>query len=147
MSRGGRHLPSLREGMVMGVALALWLSVTAMFVGFRPEHGYLAILIAVLFFAWGTTRRLVVALLPFIIFGISYDWMNIVPNYTVNSVDIEGLYTSEKTLFGITTADGIVNTPNEFFAAHHAPWVDALAGFFYLCWGSSAHSLRTMALL
>lgn len=118
----------------MVAALAVWLSVTALCVGFRPEHLYLALLIAVLFFAGGATRRLVVALLPFIIFGISYDWMNIVPNYEVNTVDIEGLYTSEKALFGITTAQGAVCTPNEFFAAHHAPWVDAMAGFFYLCW-------------
>ena len=129
-----RHLPSTREGVIMVVALAVWLGVTAVCVGFRPEHVYLALLIAALFFATGATRRMVVALLPFIVFGISYDWMNIVPNYEVNTVDIEGLYNSEKSLFGITVADGVVKTPNEFFAIHHAPWVDALAGFFYLCW-------------
>lgn len=135
-SRPGRprQFPSLKESLVMVMLLALWLAVTAMCVGFRPEHVYLAILIALLFFACGATRRLVVALLPFIIFGISYDWMNIVPNYQVNTVDIEGLYNSEKSLFGITCADGAVRTPNEFFALHNAPWVDALAGFFYLCW-------------
>ncbi|MDE6449379.1 MAG: phosphatase PAP2 family protein [Muribaculaceae bacterium] len=128
--------PTLREGVIMIVALALWLVVTAMCVGFRPEHLYLAALIAVLFFACGMTRRMVVALLPFIVFGISYDWMNIVPNYEVNSVDIEGLYNSEKSLFGITEADGggVVRTPNEFFALHNAPWVDFLAGISYLCW-------------
>ncbi|MDE7473382.1 MAG: phosphatase PAP2 family protein [Muribaculaceae bacterium] len=131
---GRRLLPTMREGVVMLVALAVWLGVTAVCVGFRPEHLYLAVLIAVLFFAAPVTRRLVVALLPFIVFGISYDWMNIVPNYEVNPVDIEGLYNSEKSLFGITMADGVVSTPNEFFAMHHAPWVDALAGFFYLCW-------------
>lgn len=131
-----RPFPTLREGVIMVVALALWLVVTALCVGFRPEHLYLAALIAVLFFACGVTRRMVVALLPFIVFGISYDWMNIVPNYEVNSVDIEGLYNSEKSLFGITVADGggVVKTPNEFFALHNAPWVDFLAGIFYLCW-------------
>lgn len=25
-------------------------------------------------------------------------------------------------------------TPNEYFALHNAPWMDFLAGFFYLCW-------------
>lgn len=123
----------MREAVTMVVALGVWLAVTAMFVGFRPEHLWLALLIAALFFAASSTRRLVVALLPFIIFGISYDWMNIVPNYTVNAVDISGLYNSEKSLFGIATMAGIL-TPNEFFAQHHAAWVDALAGFFYLCW-------------
>lgn len=127
-------MPSLRESVIMVVALVLWLTVTALCVGFRPEHLYLAILIAGLFFVTGPTRRLVVALLPFIVFGISYDWMNIMPNYEVNSVDIGGLYNSEKTLFGITAADGVVKTPNEFFGLHNAPWVDFLAGVFYLCW-------------
>lgn len=117
----------------MAVCLAVWLGVTALCVGFRPEHLWLALLIAALFMATGITRRTVVALLPFIIFGISYDWMNIVPNYEVNPVDITGLYEREKSLFGIETAAGVL-TPNEFFALHHAPWVDALAGFFYLCW-------------
>ena len=35
------------------------------------------------------------ALLPFAVFGISYDWMNIVPNYEVNPIDIEGIYNAE----------------------------------------------------
>lgn len=132
--RSTHTLPTLRESIIMVVALILWLTVTALCVGFRPEHSYLALLIAGLFFAAPVTRRLVVALLPFIIFGISYDWMNIVPNYEVNPVDIEGLYNSEKSLFGITVSEAITLTPNEFFGIHHAPWVDALAGFFYLCW-------------
>lgn len=126
-------LPSRREAITLVLTLALWLGVTALFVGFRPEHLWLALLIAALFIAAPVTRRTVVALMPFIVFGISYDWMNIVPNYEVNPVDIEGIYNTEKDLFGIATAAGML-TPNEFFAIHHAPWVDALAGFFYLCW-------------
>ncbi len=131
--RIARGFPAFREGLIMAVALTLWLVVTAMFVGFRPEHLYLAVLIAVLFFVTGVTRRMVVALLPFIVFGISYDWMNIIPNYEVNSVDIEGLYRNEKAIFGITVPGGSV-TPNEFFRLHNAPWADFLAGVFYLCW-------------
>lgn len=133
LAKSRRRLPSRREGVIMVVALVVWLAVTALCVGFRPEHLWLALLIGGLFFASDVSRRLVVALLPFIVFGISYDWMNIVPNYTVNTVDIAGLYGSEKELFGIATAAGTV-TPNEFFATHNAAWMDALAGFFYLCW-------------
>lgn len=73
------------------------------------------------------------ALLPFLIFGISYDWMNIVPNYEVNSVDTEGLYNAEKAIFGIGSGASRL-TPNEFFALHTTPIADLLAGFFYLCW-------------
>lgn len=126
-------LPSDRETISIIVALAIWLAVTALCVGFRPEHLWLALLIAALFFACRTTRKTVVALLPFIIFGISYDWMNIVHNYEVNPVDIEGIYQTEKSLFGITIGDKIL-TPNEFFALHTTPLLDFLGGFFYLCW-------------
>ena len=125
---------TLKESLVMLCALAVWLAVTALCVGFRTEHIWLALLIAALFFACRPTRRLVVALLPFIVFGISYDWMNIVHNYEVNPVDIRGLYESEKQLFGITAADGTLLTPNEFFALHRTALMDFLGGVFYRCW-------------
>jgi hypothetical protein len=118
----------------MIACLAIWLVVTALFVGFRPEHTYLAVLIAVLFCASASTRRIVVALVPFFLFGISYDWMNILPNYKVNPVDIQGLYETEKALFGVAVEGLGVLTPNEFFGLHHCTLMDALAGFFYLCW-------------
>lgn len=123
----------MKEGIICLVALALWLTVTVLFIGFRPEHILMAALILGLFFACGVTRRLVVALLPFILFGISYDWMNLLPNYEVNSVDVGDLYNKEKLLFGIQTAEGIV-TPNEFFAVRTAKIMDFMAGVFYLCW-------------
>lgn len=127
------RLPSLREALMCAGALALWLVITSLFVGFRPEHLALAVLIFSLFFLTDATRRLVIALLPFIIFGISYDWMNIVPNYKVNPVDVAQLYENEKALFGIATAGGVL-TPNEFFALHHCGIMDFFAGVFYLCW-------------
>ena len=129
-----RSLPSVKESCICAGALCLWLLVTALCVGFRPEHVVMAVLIFALFFFNGVTRRLVIALVPFFLFGISYDWMNILPNYEVNPVDVAGLYNTEKSLFGITVAQAEVLTPNEFFAIHHAPFMDFLAGIFYLCW-------------
>lgn len=126
--------PKLREGLVMFACLVAWLVVTWLFIGFRPEHSIMAICVAVLFFADPLTRRVTVALIPFFLFGISYDWMNMLPNYKVNPVDIEGLYNTEKSLFGITVAEGFRMTPNEYFAVHHSVVADILAGFFYLCW-------------
>lgn len=126
-------MPNSKESLTAICVLAVWLGVTAMCVGFRPEHLWLGLLLAALFFACGATRRLMVALMPFIIFGISYDWMNIVPNYMVNPVDVQGLYESEKALFGIA-AGGSVLTPNEFFAVHNCALMDFMAGIFYLCW-------------
>jgi len=126
-------LPSAREGRILAVALVLWLAVTALCVGMRPEHVWLALLIAAMFVCSTPSRKLVVALLPFIVFGISYDWMNIVHNYDVNPVDIEGLNNAERSLFGIATSAGVL-TPNEFFALHTNRVLDILGGVFYLCW-------------
>ncbi|MCM1348954.1 MAG: phosphatase PAP2 family protein [Firmicutes bacterium] len=125
--------PSLSEGLLCIGALAVWLIVTALFIGFRPEHIFMALLIVSLFFASPLTRRLTVALVPFFLFGISYDWMNLCPNYMVNPVDTAGLYNAEKALFGIQTAQGLL-TPNEFFALHTFSAADFMAGVFYLCW-------------
>lgn len=126
-------LPTRRESVIMVVALTVWLCVTAFLIGWRTEHGFMALLIAALFFCNDLTRKFVVALLPFALFGISYDWMNLVPNYTVNTVDIEGLYLAEKSLFGIDSPKGTL-TPNEYFAITHWTWMDFMAGVFYLCW-------------
>lgn len=128
-----KNLSSRKETMTMTVCLVLWLVVTVVFVGFRPEHPVLALLIASMFLASRQSRKLVVALMPFAVFAISYDWMNIVPNYEVNPVDVRGLYEAEKSLFGITTAAGVV-TPNEFFGEHNCAFMDFMAGVFYLCW-------------
>lgn len=125
---------SLRESLLCIAAMAIWLAVTALFIGFRPEHIVLAVLICALFFASSPTRKLVVALIPFALFGISYDWMNLCPNYEVNPVDVEGLYNAEKSLFGIETARWGLLTPNEFFVHHTSRFLDVLCGVFYLCW-------------
>ena len=128
------YFPSAAETIACLAALGVWLAVTAYGVGFRPEHPVLALLIACLFFATPATRRLTVALIPFFLFGISYDWMNLLPNYEVNPVDVRGIYETEKNWFGITTAAGTVLTPNEWFALHTSRIADFMAGVFYLCW-------------
>lgn len=126
--------PTLRETILCCCGLIFWLAVTILFIGFRPEHIVLALLIAGLYFSCPSTRKLTVAILPFIIFGISYDWMNLLPNYEVNPVDVKGLYDTEKSLFGVTVADGMRLTLNEYFAIHKSTFMDFMAGVFYLCW-------------
>ena len=93
----------------------------------------IVVLFAILYFSHPLTRKLAIAMLPFILFAITYDWMRLWPNYKVNPIDIQPIYEAEKHLFGIP-ADGAVITPNEYFSIHHHPIADALAGFFYLCW-------------
>lgn len=127
-------LPPRRQTVALVTALSIWLAVTALFVGIRPEHFLLCALIAAMFFISGASRRLVVALLPFAVFGISYDWMNILPNYMVNPVDTRGIYEAEKAIFGITLPSGTILTPNEYFSLHTSHFTDFIGGVFYLCW-------------
>lgn len=79
------------------------------------------------------TRKVALALLPWLIFGCSYDAMRLYPNFEVNPIDVKGLYDAEKMLFGISTEGGLL-IPGEYFALHNCSLADALAGFFYLCW-------------
>lgn len=126
-------LPKSKEIFWCIALLFIWILVTVFFIGFRPEHLLLAVLLMALFFATAPSRRLLVALIPFLIFGISYDWMNLLPNYKVNPVDVVDVYNAEKSWFGINY-NGEVLTPNEFFALHTFTAMDFMAGIFYLCW-------------
>ena len=126
-------MPSKKEVWTVICALALFLLLTGLFIGLRSEHLLMAVIYFVLFFAGLPTRKLAVALLPFFIFGISYDWMRICPNYQVNPIDVAGLYNAEKSLFGVMDG-GVLVTPCEYFAAHHWAIADIFAGIFYLCW-------------
>lgn len=93
---------------------------------------YIIILYAVLV-AVRPTRKMALALTPWLVFACSYDAMRLYPNYEVNPIDVRGLYDAEKSLFGIT-AGGSTLIPGEYFAAHHCAVADIMAGLFYLCW-------------
>lgn len=125
--------PRRKDSLTTVAVLLLFLLMTALFIGLRPEHVAMAVLLGVLFFASPYTRKLLMTLLPFVIFAVSYDWMRVWPNYKVNDIDVAGLYTAEKTLFGIDV-DGVRMTLCEFFNEHHAVVADFFAGLFYLCW-------------
>lgn len=79
------------------------------------------------------TRKLALALTPWLVFACSYDGMRLLPNYEVNPIDTRGIYEAEKSLFGITTATGTL-IPGEWFNLHNCAFADFMAGFFYLCW-------------
>lgn len=127
------RLPKQRESLYCLGALALWFGITVLFLGFRPERVAMALLVLAFFFISLPSRKLIVALMPFIIFGISYDWMNLLPNYLVNPIHTSQLYNAEKDWFGIVF-NGTVYTPNEFFAGFDNKFLDFMSGVFYLCW-------------
>ena len=130
---GRTFLPPVRETLSVLVIAALFLLLTGLFVGIRPEHFLMTGIFLLLFFCGNYTRKLAVALLPFVIFAVSYDWMRVWPNYEVNPIDVQGLYEAEKSLFGITSG-GQTLIPCEYFALHHCSVADFMAGVFYLCW-------------
>ena len=125
--------PPLKESVITICIIVAFSTLTSVFIGFRPEHFLLIVLFGILFFLNKESRKLAAALLPFLIFGISYDWMRVFPNYMVNPIDVEALYNSEKSIFGITV-DGIRQIPCEYFALHRHPIADFLSGIFYLGW-------------
>lgn len=79
------------------------------------------------------TRKMALALTPWLIFACSYDAMRLYPNYEVNPIDVRGLYETEKSWFGVVE-EGVRMIPGEYFALHHCAAADILAGLFYLCW-------------
>lgn len=111
----------------------LYLIFQGLFVGITPFHVLIIGLFNLFFFAHPSTRKLAIALLPFVVFGVSYDWMRLYPNYKVNPIDIQGLYDAEACLFGITDG-GTTLIPCEYFNIHHSTFADLMAGLFYLCW-------------
>lgn len=126
-------LPSSRE---LVCCLGLWVCyyvLTSFYVGLQPMHLFLGAAFLLLYCSTELTRKLAVALLPFVVFAVSYDWMRVVPNYQVNPIDVRGLYQAERSIFGIFI-DGYKVTLNEYFMAHCSPFADFFAGLFYLCW-------------
>ena len=125
--------PSKQEG-VIAVTITLFFAIlTGILVGFRAEHVGIILPILTFFFINAKSRKLIVGLLPLIIFAVSYDWMRIYPNYMVNPINIEGIYNLEKEWFGVNIETGRLIW-SEYFAIHHSSIVDFFAGIFYLGW-------------
>jgi inositol phosphorylceramide synthase catalytic subunit len=120
--------------LIMAAISAAYLLVSYLLIGFRPEQLFLVVLCNVLFFASFVTRSFVVAFSVFIVYWIIFDYMKAFPNYKYHAVHIESIYNTEKNIFGITTADGKIITPNEYWQLHQHTLLDFMAGLFYLCW-------------
>jgi len=126
-------LPPLQESIITVSIIVVFTILTTIFIGFRPEHLLLIIFFSLLFFLNKESRKLAAALLPFLIFGISYDWMRVFPNYTVNSIDVDGLYNLEKSVWGVIDK-GEKLILCEYFKTHNHPIADFFSGIFYLGW-------------
>lgn len=126
-------LPSRREMVATILGSAAFLLFQYFVVGLIPAQVLMVIIFNGLFFAHPITRKLAVAMLPFVLFEISYDWMRLYPNYKVNPIDIRGIYETELNLFGVSS-EGTTMIPGQYFILHNNMLADLLAGLFYLCW-------------
>ena len=115
------------------MASAAFVLFQCLVVGLIPAQVLMVVLFNLLFFAHPLSRKLAMALLPFVFFEMSYDWMRLYPNYMVNAIDTRDIYEAELSLFSLTTEAGVV-TPSEYFNSHNSAVGDLLAGLFYLCW-------------
>ena len=88
------------------------------------------------------SRRSVIALIPFFLFGSSYDWMNIVPNYKSQPVDVAGALRNRKSTIWNCHSERHSHPPTSSSAFTIArlwiswPVVSIFAG--YRCQSSSA---------
>jgi membrane-associated phospholipid phosphatase len=117
---------------IISVSLA-YLLLSFILVGFKTEQLVLVLIFCAFFFASSISRKFILGFSIFIVYWIVFDYMKAFPNYRFNSVHIGDLYQFEKHLFGIKYGNTII-TPDEFWLQNQKPFLDALSGFFYLCW-------------
>jgi inositol phosphorylceramide synthase catalytic subunit len=125
--------PGARFALLAILLSLVYLAVVQLTIGLRPEHVILVAMFDIGLLAHPVSARLMRALAIFLVFGILYDSLKIVPNYQVSPVDIGGLYSLERQLFGITDG-GLLLTPNEYFQEHASTPLDLISGLFYLNW-------------
>lgn len=115
------------------IASVLYLIITSLLSGLRIEHWLIIGAYNICFFTNAKIRKFILAFTVFLVFGMLYDLMKAFPNYLVNPVDTSSLYHFEQKLFGFMS-NGVLLTPNEFFALHHNYFFDLLSGLFYINW-------------
>lgn len=124
---------SKRETAIVLTGSVAFLLFQWLVVGLIPAQVLMVFLFNLFFFAHPVSRKLALMLLPFVLFEMSYDWMRLYPNYRVNPIDIQGIYETEMSLFGIASENTTL-LPGEYFNLHNNAIADLMAGIFYLCW-------------
>jgi len=124
---------SRRDIFITSLICILYLLLSALLVGFKTDQLFLVALFNVLYYASSITRKFILGFSIFIVYWIIFDYMKAFPNYRFNTVHIGSLYNAEKNIFGILF-NHILLTPNEYWLQHTSALLDAVCGFFYLCW-------------
>jgi len=124
---------SIKGVVVVSAISVLYLVLCRIFIGYKSDQLVLVALINTLFYLSVSTRKFLFGFSIFIVFWVIFDSMKIYPNYKVNTIHLEDLYQTEKSLFGITD-NGVLYTPNEYLRSRTSTFVDVAAGLFYLMW-------------
>jgi membrane-associated phospholipid phosphatase len=124
---------SAKNFLFAGIATLVYLLLSYILIGFNTDQLVLVLLFNSMYFAGRGTRRFIFGFSILIIYWIVFVLIKAFTNFRFHEVHIASLYHAEKSLFGLQE-NGLLLTPNEFFARHTATVTDLLCGFFYLCW-------------
>jgi membrane-associated phospholipid phosphatase len=129
----GKALLNTKSIVTMLLISAVYLLLSRILVGYKPDQVFLAVLANALYFASRVSRKLITGFSVFIVYWVIFDYMKAFPNYRYSQVHIGSLYELEKSIFGFTVSGNVV-TPNEYWAIYHSAFLDVLSGIFYLTW-------------
>jgi hypothetical protein len=122
----------IRTVLAVTFGIAGYLLTAHLTFGNRPEQFALCGLMLVACVWSDRTRRFFRGMLPFLLFGISYDCLKLLqPLLPSVEVQVEWPYLFDKILFGVTTDDGRLSL-GELFGQHHWAAVDFVCGLAYL---------------
>jgi len=129
----GRALFGINDLLITtGISLA-YLVISYFLIGFKSDQVVLLLIFNSFYYASAFSRKFILGFAIFIVYWIIFDYMKAIPNYSFNKVHISELHNLEKSLFNIND-NGILKTPNDYFASHHNSILDVVSGFFYLMW-------------
>ncbi len=115
--------------MILPVLLSgLYLLLLHLVSTINPEHLLLVAFLLSLYYLHAKSRRFVIDLLPFTLFGVLYDFLRVIPKGWAGPIHVASPYRLEKFLFGFFEGGMI---PTEFFQNHTHPALDLLAAITY----------------
>lgn len=107
-----------------------FLLLTHFTMGLRAEHFAIACLILILTWAHSKTRRLMLTLLPFALFGALYDYLRLIPQDHAGTIQVFNPYFIEFLFFAFPV-NGVWILPNDFFRNHHHIILDIYFAIIY----------------
>jgi membrane-associated phospholipid phosphatase len=131
---GSKYHRVVKKDLLFVVLISFfYLLLSYRLVGFKSDQVFLAVFFSALYLASSVTRKFILGFSIFIVYWIIFDYMKAFPNYEFNNVHIKSLHDAEVNLFGIST-NHVLETPSEYWFHNHTPFLDVIAGFFYISW-------------